>query len=276
MLTHSHSSAVPVSTSPINKAIISSALITTDCISHRKGQVSELPFELMQMIIDWAVIDMEATRDGSLLCALMHTSCLIRSVVKRSFEPLHLYEYYVIPVKNSVQVPLPRQLGAYVWDLAERSVCTDFSTKRYAPPLPLPENCGSIVTTSGLVADSADVRLELTSEAPDSTEHEVQRRESYNRWSIEEQSDSRGVYYELKNALSPQADAGEAEEDSRFEMPRAIHPYTRALSGTLAAPTQGAQLDIRLSLMLLSPKDRNIEVRWTKKWRFGTSQTYSS
>lgn len=70
-------------------AILAAAHCTTDCAStsDATGMTPLLPLELIQMVIDWAVVDFSATKEGGLLCALMHTSCLVRSIVVQAFEP---------------------------------------------------------------------------------------------------------------------------------------------------------------------------------------------
>lgn len=86
---------------------------------------AELPAELLEMIVKFAVLD----GDGFVLCALMHTACWIRLLVIEAFPPLRISES-AAEESTSGPVSFSRSFVSYLWDVVEW-LLADFATRRY-------------------------------------------------------------------------------------------------------------------------------------------------
>lgn len=87
--------------SVIAGGVLALALLITDCNSdtQRSAFTPELPFELLEIIIDYAVQDMIKTKIGKTVAALMHVSSLVRLRSAQAFQPARMYEA-IPPYRN--------------------------------------------------------------------------------------------------------------------------------------------------------------------------------
>lgn len=110
-------------------------------VSKPKGP--PLPIEIVQRIIDYAVLDFRASKDSSVLRALLHTSCRIRARVVAAFEPIRLQRSEVENEDSdygddtwcpprSCKVDLPAAMFQYIEDMLRWVMFRDFSTRRFA------------------------------------------------------------------------------------------------------------------------------------------------
>lgn len=290
LMTDVRSFAAPKSS--IHSAILTTALITTDCVSVKcsdgfKRQPPELAFELVQLIIDCTVTEFMVSKDGSGLCRLMHVSCLVRSIVNKSFAPVRVFEVDVTPEHDEVKLHLPRSLATYCGNMLE-GVLGDFSSRRYSQPPLLPFTFPPIVWTSGQAPESAMVEIELLSDKlrDDSAEGNVQ----HIGWNQGE-ADGRGIHEVLRKSFRDDScpsrhewrSAAQKEElglsegqepDVETAAPRVLSIFERALRGRLDASTRGVIITTELSLWFVNEKAPNGQSKLYKKhWRFDTLQT---
>lgn len=113
----------------MTSALLVSSLHVTDCISEERKSTSmpELPFELVELVIDYVLADMRSTKIGDTAAALLRVSSSVRYIVVKAFTPVKLYEVDPSPSPQEVTVHLDEKLVSFVasitrWHLADVSV----------------------------------------------------------------------------------------------------------------------------------------------------------
>lgn len=92
-----------------------------------------LPLELINLVVEHTVEATRGSGDGSVLCALMHSTSWLRFKVVQAFEPLTLWEFR--DPESSPKLFVQRHFVAYVWDALEHCL-TDFAVKRHKKKAP--------------------------------------------------------------------------------------------------------------------------------------------
>lgn len=212
--------------------------------------------EVVSLVIKYAALDMESTKDGSVLCALMHVSCEIRAAVMRLFDsPLPLYESAVTaqPKRSAHdcaptehQVELPTQLLTYIIKALQWACTPDVGSKRVQPPPP-PTEFWKGLATNGERFTYANVDILCK---PDTVVLPSGKR---TKKSDQPNQKSRGCSQPQWPKPFTCQDLCRAVQDVadriRPAKARGCHPYHLALQGSLSQlPSAGAVFVVKLQL----------------------------
>lgn len=239
-------------TSAVVKDFVATAASRTVCISDQQGLKREtptLPLELLREVIEYAIKDARLTRDGTILCKLMHVSCSTRYlVVAKAFDEVELYDCES-PRKASIEaVRIPCRLVTELHDRITRHKLRDFSTRcsgRASRGLTgekyeklIRGNEGSLVTafTARVQITQYSFRLQSGGKV---TERRVSRKEKVR----EDDNDSSGV-----PLLSVWAVLESVLETSSSL--RLFYPYQRALMASFEVPERDICMQVTLDFRL--------------------------
>lgn len=132
--------------------------------SVEKPKGPPLPLEIIQRVIDYAVLDFRASEDSSVLQALLHTSCKVRALLVESFAPIRL-KRSEMPRKlseddldrgyqvGSCAINFPPRVFQYIEELLQLVLLRDFSTRRFSSRFDEPR---SSTDTSVVVSTERD------------------------------------------------------------------------------------------------------------------------
>lgn len=234
---------------------LSVAVLTTDCISEkkRKDAVPELPKELQDLIVDFVVQGMVETKDGSTVCAVMHTSSLFRLRAAQAFDAIPLFEAEYEGYEKEQKVNLERSLGTFVGDVIESWWLLDVSIKRHRVKEPvfrggarmLRTTQGRYIASGGWdliindldgTIDQAEEGNEGTTDRGESTEGDLYQQEA---------GDGR-----LKHLITRDIVEALMILLRTAIPPRALSVFQRARCGTLKVPSEGTFIEPQMVLHL--------------------------
>lgn len=116
-----------------------------------------VPFELVEIIIDFALAEARETKDGTLLCALMHTSSAVRLRLVRGMGKLRLYESDVYWPPQQQTVRMSRDFGDFMWDSLTWYL-SDGAERGEKPGLES-DSPDYFLTTSGVVLNHMTIKV---------------------------------------------------------------------------------------------------------------------
>lgn len=242
------------------------ALLTTDCISatNSKGFMPSLPIELLDMVVQSVVHEMRRSQNGTAMCALMHTSSMLRFRCIDAFKPIALCECETPQVQRTEKLLVHCELFTYMWNVLQYRFLTDVSTKRHGKRRPTPPHCSEVFTTNlGSQASAVKVTLELDSDtavlANGTLRQAIPEALRFRRW-----GPSGAQVVTVNHACQ----AVDRVLDRCDAVLRSVSPYMRALRGSLNLPADGgAGITVRVKLQL---ENLHIDKGPQRHWKFVT------
>lgn len=265
---------------------IGAAILTTDCQSenNRTGTLPELSQELLDLIVDFAVADLE-DGEGAAARKMMHTSSILRCQAAKAFNPIQLFEEAAtLDLEHDRAACFSRSLVNFVWDAVLHWV-NDWSLKKHKLVQPTLPSCRDYVTTTrGRQITQASVDVVINDREPENDEGaDEEDGEVTESW-------EGGYYYDFEDGAFQHLDERDigitllASLDAACT-PRALSPYDRALEDTLDVPGSTV-IEIRLTMLLAAAgavhrtPEESYDVdnahRVVRSWRFRTSRLQAS
>lgn len=248
--------------------------------------------QVLQMVVKYAALDMEKTKDGSVLCALMHVSCGIRAAVMHQFaSPLPLFQcavtpqtakkddtYFYVPPSEH-EVDLPPHFIAYLMAMLQWASVPDFALRKHVnlPQPAAPTEPWEVLTTKG--QSFAAVHLDVTYKPDMIILPNGKRTTKKEEPNIKTTGFASSINFSRKG--KPPLASSHVYEAVRRAMhkirqvnARGCHPYQLALQGSLSqVPTTGVVFIVKLRLNDGSYSDMLTKMRWEKTLQFDSLAT---
>lgn len=250
------------------KGILNTVFYCTDCVSEteRTGETQTLPHELLGFVVEYAISEMQRTRDSKLVRLLLHLSRETRCKVVKAFAPIRLFELQPAAA-HADQLRAPKELHDFLWDSIHWHLFRDFSHKPAKPedaaavaaptvygsraikPAPVIGDWHeSLTTVKSHRTTYVYISIELNLYAP--ALYPASKRMAHSVWCGTGQ-----IGYDLGEARVSIRDACEAVElaighvlemqaEAKILWVHFANPYFRALQGTLASSKAALGIEV--------------------------------
>lgn len=229
----------------------------------RPGRTRSLPLELLRLVVQYSIDDMVASKDGSTVRVLMHTSSIIRYEVSRAFEPVKLHERSTAQKAGRQELCVPYDLFTYIWRALQYAL-SDVSIQPHGKKedkVNRPRCSDLLVALDGSRGDAVKCSVIIASDtvllSDGRITEEPQRRES--SWATSGEAPESLVShaeYRLERSLQKLG-----------PLLRSASPFERARSGSLGMPALPASIFVTITLRSLGS---TWETSPCRTWQFDT------
>lgn len=259
--------------SAVLEALIFTTRSKTICIKEQESisrEVPTLPYELVDMVVNFAIEQGRSAGEGSSLCTLMHTKRAIRlTVIAEAFDEIDLYdcESQLMPAPHGRELRVPSALHHEIQQMLRNHMLLDFSARRTAGALREASEKlkQKIIATDGSHITAVTARVTVSPYYILMNGKFIQRLEQTDECSIgEDDDDAECVWFCAALCALQSALKG-------VSSPRILNACQRALSASFRVPNQSIEIRMQLNFRVKPSYPLGAAYRrHIKEWKFST------